>query len=63
MLNSTNSVGSEPMCVESCNHIPKTFELMLKIETLAQERLKRIIEDVQAGKITLEEVKRQRGLI
>lgn len=36
---------------------------MLKIETLAQERLKRIIEDVQAGKITLEEVKRQRGLI
>jgi hypothetical protein len=61
-----NLIGSEDSVsirTESSDHILKTLELMLKIEELAQARLNEILVDVRAGKTTLDEVKRQRGLI
>ena len=63
MANYTDSVGSASICVEPNNYILKSVELMLKIEGLAQTRLRQILADIQAGKITLEEVNRQRGLL
>lgn len=63
MQNSVDSVNSEQISRGSSDCIPKTFEVMLKIESLAQERLKKILEDVANGKTTLDAVKRQRGLL
>lgn len=63
MQNSIDSANSRQICAESSNYIPKTFEMMLKIEALAQERLNKILVDVAEGKTTLDAVKRQRGLI
>ncbi|WP_440948129.1 hypothetical protein ACSAZL_07805 [Methanosarcina sp. T3] len=63
MQNSVDSVNSGQINAESSDYIPKTFELMLRIEALAQERLTRILKDIADGKTTLDAVKRQRGLI
>ena len=44
-------------------HMPQSFQLMLKIDELAQEKLNELLEPVRRGEITLEDLKRSRGLM
>lgn len=44
-------------------HMPKAFQTMLKIEQMAQERLRQIEESIKRGETTLEAVKQERGLL
>lgn len=62
MINCINSRDSS-VNEESKKELLKTLDLMAKIEEAAQARLKEILADIEAGKITLDEVKRQRRLI
>jgi hypothetical protein len=48
---------------ETVAHLPRSFQLMIEIERRAQEKVDSIIQDIQSGKTTLEEVKRTRGLV
>lgn len=48
---------------EYAQHIPKSFQTMLKIEQMAQARLRQIKISVERGETTLEAVKRERGLL
>ncbi len=43
--------------------MPGSFQIMLDIEEQANEKFNAILKEIQAGKITLEEVKRNRGLL
>jgi hypothetical protein len=47
---------------EAIQHLPKSFKLMIKIERKAQEKVNSILQDIQVGKTTLDDVKRARGL-
>ncbi|TQD23797.1 hypothetical protein [Methanolobus vulcani] len=44
-------------------HMPQSFQLMLRIEKLANEKLDDLLEPVRRGEMTLEELKRSRGLL
>ncbi len=44
-------------------HMPKSFQTMIKIEQMALDRLRRIKNSVERGETTLEAVKRERGLL
>ncbi|MCK4252680.1 hypothetical protein KAX97_14630 [candidate division WOR-3 bacterium] len=43
-------------------HMPQSFQLMIKIQQEAEAEFKAIVSDIEAGKTTLAEVKRARGL-
>lgn len=45
------------------DHLPKSHQLMLKIDELAQEKLNELLEPVRRGEMTLEDLKRSRGLM
>lgn len=42
--------------------MPQSFQLMIKIQQEAETEFKAIVSDIEAGKTTLAEVKRARGL-
>ncbi len=44
-------------------HMPQSFQMMFRIDELANEKLDELLEPVRCGKITLEELKRSRGLV
>lgn len=44
-------------------HMPQSFQLMFKIDEIANEKLDEILKPVRCGKMTLQELKRSRGLI
>lgn len=44
-------------------HMSQSFQLMIKIQQEAEAEFNTIVADIEAGKITLETVKRSRGLI
>lgn len=48
---------------EFLNHLSPSKKLMLKIDKLANEKLNLLLEPVRRGEITLDELKRSRGLI
>ncbi|KXS43913.1 MAG: hypothetical protein AWU59_840 [Methanolobus sp. T82-4] len=45
------------------NHIPRSFQMMLEIEEQADATFKQILEDIESGKTTLEQVMKERGLL
>jgi Ca2+-binding EF-hand superfamily protein len=55
--------GLSDLDAETVQHLPKSFQLMVEIEKQAQEKVNAILRDVAEGKITLEEVKRLRGIV
>ena len=44
-------------------HMPESFQLMIKIQQEAEQEFNAIVADIKAGRTTLEDVKRSRGLI
>ncbi|WP_048179936.1 hypothetical protein [Methanosarcina sp. MTP4] len=48
---------------EIMERMPKTFRLYFEIERRAQEKYQQILADVAAGKTTLEEERRKRGIL
>ncbi len=48
---------------EFLNHLSPSKKVMLKIDKLAKEKLNELLEPVRRGEITLDELKRSRGLI
>lgn len=44
-------------------HMPQSFQLMFRIEKLANEKLDELLEPVRSGEMTLEELKKSRGLL
>ncbi|MDA0524221.1 hypothetical protein [Methanococcoides alaskense] len=48
---------------EIYNHMPKSFQLVKKIEQKAQSQFNEIMKDIKDGKISLEDVKKKRGLV
>lgn len=44
-------------------HMPQSFQLWFKIDELANEKLDELLEPVRRGEMTLEELKRSRGLL
>jgi hypothetical protein len=48
---------------ENLKHMLPSHRLMLRIEKLARERLNELLEPVRRGEMTLEELKRSRGLV
>lgn len=44
-------------------HMPESFQLMIKIQQEAEREFDAIVADIKAGRTTLEDVKRSRGLI
>ena len=44
-------------------HMPESFQLMIKIQQEAEKEFNLIIKNIEAGRTTLEAVKRERGLI
>lgn len=48
---------------ETVQNLPKSFQLMIEIETQAQEKVNAILKDIQTGKTTLKEVKCARGIV
>ncbi|SDG34583.1 hypothetical protein SAMN04488589_2763 [Methanolobus vulcani] len=44
-------------------HMPQSFQLMFRIDELANEKLDELLEPVRRGEMTLEELKRSRGLL
>ncbi len=48
---------------EILSRMPKSFQLFYEIQQEAVAEVKQILEDVEAGKTTLEEEKRKRGII
>ena len=63
MNNNIDSFNSIQIDAESRKHMPKSLQLMLEIEERAQKKFNQILSDIQDGKTTLEEVKKQRGLL
>lgn len=61
----TTTVNNKKISVDTelDQHIPKAFQTMLKIEQMAQERLRQIEESIKRGETTLEAIKRERGLL
>lgn len=43
--------------------LPESFTLMMKIQQEAEAEFKVIVDEIKAGRTTLEAVKRERGLI
>ncbi|MCD4822772.1 MAG: hypothetical protein K8R11_12115 [Methanococcoides sp.] len=44
-------------------HLPKSHQLMLRIDKEAEAKVTEILESIKKGETTLEEVKRQRGIL
>lgn len=44
-------------------HMPQSFQLMIQIQQEAEAEFSAIVKDIRAGKITLHEVKKARGMI
>jgi hypothetical protein len=66
--NDTSISGNIGYCNDSIDdeilkHMSPSHRLMLKIERLARERLNELLEPVRRGEMTLEELKRSRGLV
>jgi transcription initiation factor IIF auxiliary subunit len=61
----TVSECAKKLCInnELDQHMPKAFRTMLKIEQMAQDRLRQINNSVERGETTFEAVKRERGLL
>ena len=47
---------------EMLAHMPQSFQIMIQIQQEAEAEFKAIVSDIEAGKTTLAEVKRTRGL-
>ena len=43
-------------------HMPRSLQIMISIEEQAQAAVNEMLRDIEAGKTTLEAVKRSRGL-
>lgn len=43
--------------------MPQAFQLMYKIDEIADEKLNELLEPVRCGEMTLEELKKSRGLV
>ena len=61
--NNIGSFDSAQINTESRKNMLKSFQMMLEIEERAQKKFTQILSDIQAGKTTLDEVKKQRGLL
>ena len=62
MSNNTNSnliLAHDP---EIMAHMPESFQLMIQIQQEAEAEFNAIVAEIKAGKTTLAEIKRMRGL-
>ncbi|MHC1756193.1 MAG: hypothetical protein AB9861_12310 [Methanosarcina sp.] len=63
MINEADSFNPIKIDAETRKHMPKSLQLMIEIEERAQLKFNQILIDILEGRTTLEEVKRQRGLL
>jgi hypothetical protein len=50
-------------CHSLSETMPQSFQLMFKIDELANGKLDELLDPVRRGEITLEELKRSKGLL
>ena len=63
MYDSTfSNINLSPPDSEVQQHMPRSLQLMIEIEGGAQAAVKEILADIEAGKRTLVDVKRERGI-
>lgn len=48
---------------ELIQHLPRYLQLMLEIEEMAQAEFDGIMQDIREGKTSLENIKKERGII
>lgn len=47
---------------EEVSRLPRSYQLMVKIERQARAKVEELLEDIRDGKTTLKEIKRSRGI-
>lgn len=58
----SDNVKVMPLDEEVRRHLPKSFQLMIKVEEKAKVKFNQIMKDIQEGKTTMDEVKRNWNL-
>jgi hypothetical protein len=63
MVKGTRLSLSEQMDDAIIDHLSASEKLMLKIDKLAHEKVDQLLEPVRRGELTLDELKRSRGIL